>query len=174
VCTSRESFNASLKGTKKRHPSLPGVRRADSAILRAAQPYRYAERNRAFHSLVILANLNNLDKHRTLQPVYFLPERFEWSVIERRDCEITETLLRARRRILQVGAELGRLPARKTGPEPYVKLEHQLATLPALNERLALGEWLTKVRGFVGGLLVRFAQPPEREFLVLELPTHFV
>jgi hypothetical protein len=124
--------------------------------------------------LVILAKLNNLDKHRTLQPVYFLPESFAWEAIERRDCELNETLVRGKRRILEIGAELGRLPAKKSGPEPYLQMEYQLATLPAVNESVALGEWLTKVNGLIGGMLAVFAQPPQREFLVLGLPTRII
>lgn len=174
ISESREDFDNSFTGTRKRPARLPGVRRADAAILRRAQPYHYAARTRPFHSLVILAKLNNLDKHRTLQPVYFLPERFAWEAVETRDCELRESLMRGRRRILEIGAELGRLPARKTGPQPYLQMEHELTTLPALNERVALGEWLTKVNGLIGGMLAVFAQPPRNEFLVLGLPTRII
>jgi hypothetical protein len=123
---------------------------------------------------VILQKLNNFDKHRTLQPVYFLPEYFAWEPVERRDCEIIETLVRGRRRILEIGAELGRLPARKIGDEPYLQVKYEIAPLPALNERVALGEWLTKVNGLIGGMLAVFAQPPKNEFLVLGLPTRII
>jgi hypothetical protein len=174
LCESREDFNNSLTSTRKKSARLPGIRRADAAIIRRAQPYRYADRNRPFHSLVILQKLNNFDKHRTLQPVYFLPDYFAWEPVEIRDCEVIETIVRARRRILEIGAELGRLPARKIGPEPYLQMEYQIAPLPALNERVALGEWLTKVNGLIGGLLAVFAQPPHNEFRALGLPTRII
>jgi hypothetical protein len=118
--------------------------------------------------------LNNLDKHRTLQPVYFLPERFAWEAIAIRDSEISGTGARGRRQILEIGAELGRLPARKTGPDPYLQMEYEITTLPAVNERVALGEWLAQVKGLIGGMLAVFAQPPQAEFLVMGLPTRIV
>jgi len=73
---------------------------------------------------------------------------------------------RSNRRVLEVGAEVARFPARKMGPNPYLKVEYELATFPVLNERLSLEEWLTKTRSFIASLLLEFAEPPNELFAI--------
>lgn len=63
VAKRREDFNSSLARM------LPGAKRSDIAKVRAMQPYRNG-RKHIRHNFVILAELNNHDKHRSLQPVW--------------------------------------------------------------------------------------------------------
>ena len=106
---------------------------------------------------MILTAFNNVDKHRTLQPVIFLPERVAYEIKETRDCLIRTTPRQARRKVLKVGAELTRFPAKRTGPDPYMDVEYQIAVLPALHETLSLEEWLTQTSKLIGALLVVFS-----------------
>ena len=50
IFDSRESFNACLKPMRKRPAMLPGVRRADAALVRRCQPYLHGKRNRPYHT----------------------------------------------------------------------------------------------------------------------------
>ena len=173
ICEERDGergFNTLLKGTSRRPSMLPGVRRADIALVRMAQPYVRGKTNIPYHALAILAAFNNVDKHRTLQQVVFLPETFNYEIRQTWDCEITRHSPRARRRILEVGAELAYFPARRTGVDPKLKVEYEISAFPALNERLSLEDWLRNVEQAVGALLLRCADPPRAEFDALGLP----
>jgi hypothetical protein len=173
ICDERDGprgFNTLLQATKRRASVLPGVRRADIALVRKAQPYVRGHTNVPYHALWILASLNNVDKHRTLQPVFFLPETLNYEVRYTRDCELTRIARRARRRILQVGAEIAYFPVRRTGPNPEVHVEYEIAAFPALNERLSLENWLDNVRLVVGGILIELAEPPQAQLTALGLP----
>jgi hypothetical protein len=120
--------------------------------------------------LNILAALNNADKHRSIQPVHFLPSLMGYEIKEARDCVVTRTPTRARRYILEVGAELARFPVRRTGPNPYLDVKYELATFPAINERISFENWLDQIMRVIGGLLLRFAPSPKDELAKLGLP----
>jgi len=139
-------------------------------VIRACQPFHYGKSKRPYHTLSILAKFNNLDKHQSIQPVLFLPERLHYKITDHADCEITQTALKARRRVLEIGAELARFPARRTGPDPRLKVEYELVVLPAVNETLALSEWLTKLHQLIASVLATFSPPPRAEFEHLGLP----
>jgi hypothetical protein len=154
VCETRDDFQACLIDRRKRYARLPGITSRDRTVVRNAQPYKHGNTKRPYHSLVILTAFNNVDKHRTLQPVIFLPERVAYEVTDHRDCLIREMPRQARRKVLKVGAELTRFPAKRIGPDPYMDVEYQLATLPALHETLSLEEWLTQTSKLIGALLI--------------------
>ncbi|MGH2934891.1 MAG: hypothetical protein ACRDL2_10330 [Gaiellaceae bacterium] len=172
ICDERDGptgFNTLLRGTKRKPPVLPGVRRADRALVRTAQPYVHGHTNVPYHALWILAAFNNVDKHRTLQPVHFLPERFDYEIRDARDCEVTRKQRRTRRRILQIDAELAYFPVRRTGPNPELQVEYEIAAFPALSEHLSLEDWLNNVGAVVGSVLGKISDPP-RELAALGLP----
>ena len=153
VCDERVDFENSLIDRGNRYARLPGIKARDRAVVRKAQPYRHGKTKRPYHSLLILTTFNNVDKHRTLQPVIFLPERLAYEVTDHGDCLIRHMPSQARRKVLQVGAELTRFPVKRIGPDPYMKVEYQLATVPALHETLSLEEWLTQTSKLIGAFL---------------------
>ncbi|HLF68557.1 MAG TPA: hypothetical protein VI503_04375, partial [Gaiellaceae bacterium] len=53
---------------------------------------------------------------------------------------------------------------RKTGPNPYMKMQPHLTVHPAVTPRVSVREWLTQTRSFVYQLLRDFAEPPRRTF----------
>jgi hypothetical protein len=140
--------------------NLPGVRRADLAILRRYQPYCRGPSKARFQCLTILAWMNNIDKHRDLQPVHSLPTGGTSKVLQMSDCERTTRTTRARSYPLQDGAEVCTIPVRKTGPNPELDVEVQLTTQPSLDNRVPVGVWLTNTFVWINSLLADFAQPP--------------
>lgn len=100
IAKRREDFNSSLAGM------LPGVGRSDIAKVRATQPYHNG-RKRIRHNFVILAELNNLDKHRSFQPVWDHTVLLGLRVTKSRDASNIRVrpLIRGPRE-LRVGAEL--------------------------------------------------------------------
>lgn len=158
ICDSRGEFNKSI-GQK-----LPGAKRADIAIVRRHQPYIAGQRKLPWHVLVTLRSLSNEGKHRQIQPVWSLPD----SAVQRiacHDCELTSGRgRRARRHILDVGAEVSRVYVRKTGPDPKIDVQGKVTTKPALHERLWLEDWLNNTTAFVTSLLFEFSDPPPELF----------
>lgn len=160
ISDTRGDFNDSLR------QRLPGVRRADIAIVRRHQPYITGNRKARWHCLATLRELSNDDKHRQIQPVWSVPESATHRVTCH-DCELTmngNRNKRARRRVIQVGAELSRIYVRKTGPNPEIDVEGNLLTKPAINEHLWLEDWLNTTSHFVDRLLTEFSTPPQELF----------
>lgn len=174
VTYGRDEFKSALFASRKRHARLPGVRRADIALVRAAQPYRYGKRNIPFHAISILSDFNNTDKHRFIQPILWLPDRVNYEIADNRDCVITSTPTQAPRRVLEVGAEIAYFRARKTGQNPYLDVKYEMVALPAVHKRLSVEEWLAATQMLIAGLLATVSKPPQREFAVLGLPTKFI
>ena len=143
---------------------LPGISRADIAIVRRYQPYVAGKRRVGWHSFALLQGLSDNDKHRTVQPVWLLPTGATHRVLSRRDCDITRMPARSRTVPLDVHAELTRVYVRRAGPNPDVDMESQVEANPALNERITVWEWLTKIGGWTSRLLREFSEPPETIF----------
>jgi hypothetical protein len=141
---------------------LPGVRRADLAIVRWAQPYKAGKRNAARHPLTPLAKLARLDKHRTVQPIWVLPLGSRYEVKRARDCVITRIPRYGQIQRLEKGAEIARIYVRRTGAEPSLEMKGGGITVePFVDEFVMLGDWITKTSQFIAVLLKRFADPPE-------------
>jgi hypothetical protein len=96
----KNGFNGSLSR------NLPGVRRADIAKVRRGQPYRYGARNRARHALTFLADINNGDKHRTIQPIWAQPTKVGMEITHIEDCEQSSPTNRLKPHLLEVGKEI--------------------------------------------------------------------
>jgi hypothetical protein len=168
ICNDRDFFNSRLRDSSKSPSSLPGIRVADRAVIRKTQPYKRGKTNIPYHSLAVLSAFNNTDKHRALQPVLFLPKTLWYKIADHRDCSITRTPRQARRRVVEVGAELAFFPARRLGPDPYLHVKYQLTTLPAIHERLSLDSWLTETSRYIGAILVRLGGMREAARPMLE------
>jgi hypothetical protein len=154
VAKSRQQFNRSLARR------LPGVGRSDVSKVRAEQPYHH--KGRAFrHNLVILVELNNRDKHRSIEPVWVHTTRLEVTITDRRDC----VNLRARSltpgQPLEVGAELAFIRVRKTGPEPHLDVRTRSKGPPSIKPRVGLIDWVTQTGAQIGLLLNRFSAVPD-------------
>jgi hypothetical protein len=166
IAGSRKRFNRELP--KK----LPGVRRADIAVVRRYQPYHYGRRGRWFASL-ILADLNTDDKHRTVQPIWAIPVACDIQITDARRCVVRERERAAKRQVLKVGAELGFVHARKLRPNPEIDVIPHLAAEPMLEGRLYLREWLKLSVRWVHRLLSEFSEPPQ-EITRLGIDTEIV
>lgn len=156
ITTERGAFNASLKG---RRPKLPGVRRADVAIVRRYQPYRHGKRNRERHVLYVLDHLSRLDKHRTIQPVVGTPDSAHYSLKAAYDCDVIRIRRSSRREPVQEGTEIGVFYVRKTGPNPKIEVDGDLPLYPAVNATLRLETWLDRTMRTTFQILNQFAPP---------------
>jgi hypothetical protein len=143
--------------------NLPGVKLADSTLIRRYQPYASGKRNLARHAFTPLAKLTSDDKHRTVQPVLMSPTGVRWEVLEIKDCTITRVPGRPAQP-LEVGAEIHRIYVKKSGPNPQLKMNAHAILAPALDERLWLRDYLTEAVSFAGRMLREFAEPPEELF----------
>jgi hypothetical protein len=163
VSQHRGAFNAELRlpATPNSRPRLPGVRRADSAKVRRRQPYHYSLGNRPKHALVLLADINNGDKHRTIQPIWVQPVGLDITVTDAKDCVVSEPSFGRTGQAIEVGAELAFMGARRTGAEPQINVQLGVAVEPSLGERLAVKEWLVRCGIMISQLLLEFSdQPP--------------
>lgn len=155
VIPSRTWFNKSLARL------LPGVRRADIAVVRRYQPYHERESRRPRHALAVLHSLSNDDKHRSVQPAQAAPQAATYDIKNVRDCLVTRVAESfVVRETLQVGTQLAPIYVRKTGPQPDVEVHGHLSVQPALQQGVILDEWLGAMRRLVSELLGELGDPP--------------
>ncbi|MEA3075295.1 MAG: hypothetical protein QOF60_203 [Actinomycetota bacterium] len=112
---------------------FPGARVADIARFRRYQPYLSGTRKAPFHAFAILADLCNHDKHRAVQPVAPWVTNSGYHVTHARDCVPSPP----RRRVgvakeLHLGAEVGFVRVRLTGPQPELEVQSDLIVQPAV------------------------------------------
>lgn len=151
----RNDFNSAVKKT------LPGVRRADIKFVRIVQPYHHAPSKQRRHCLALLRDLSNGDKHRTIQPMWALPEGATFAAGQSQDCIVRGLAKRAKRLPLEAHHELGILYVKKTGPDPDVELHGRVAVEPAVHPSVRLHAWLTQTAEYIHGLLRSFNEPPD-------------
>jgi hypothetical protein len=91
ISPSPPHFNAEIRRppTRTRRLKLPGIRPGDAAKIRRRQPYHHSPRRRGVHFLTVLAALNNVDKHRTIQPVWVYPTRVRVQIDHTEDCVVS-------------------------------------------------------------------------------------
>jgi hypothetical protein len=160
ITSKREIFNACLKGDRAK---LPGVRRADVAIVRRYQPYKAGKSRVDRHVFTVLDALANADKHRSIQPVVAMPRRLAFGEMTFFDC-IPRQWTSSRRWVASAedeSAELGRFYVKKDGPEPRVDMQPHFSLVPAINEFLTVGEFLEKTLTAISSVLREFSEPPE-------------
>jgi hypothetical protein len=166
IADERTEFNGSLKR------KLPGVRRADAAIVRRYQPYKTAKRYRDRHLFRVLEKLSNADKHRVIQPIQAIPERAGFHVIEVTDCVITRLQPRVRRAAFKPGTELVRFYVRKTGPDPDIDVQPHFIIDSTVDERFTFEEWGYGTMRYTAQLLSEFAEPPQGVRTLLSATRH--
>ncbi len=129
------------------------------ALFEWAQPYK-----RGNKLLLILQNLNNVDKHRLI-PILaatasFQSIRFPAEVFQRTD-EPAKIIVPENQRI-EDRAELIRIPLPESMPEENVNVDVQLrfdmvfGDIPTIAKGLNVGETLTKIRDEVNSILSHF------------------
>lgn len=157
----RTEFNGELSSR------LPGASRADIAVVRAHQPYLAGKRAASFHPLSLLADVNNRDKHRTVQPIWDIPESASYKVSDARDCEIAKLGSYVTMAPLKVNTEVAFIRVRKTGPNPHIDVEPLAIAQPGLESGVWLRDWLDLTKAAVFSVLLAFAYPP---YELRELP----
>lgn len=143
--------------------NLPGVTGADLARIRRHQPYKRGKRRIDGDPLILLARLVNDNKHRTVQPVVLLPVAAAYEITQARDC-VPGGLRRPKGLPrLEVGAELSRIAARKTGPNPHleVKLHPTLDIGIYRIPPVTVGTWLNDTLRVTAAILEQFSSPPQ-------------
>jgi hypothetical protein len=156
---------------KSSNRNLPGVRRADLALVRAYQPYRHGRR-RNIHGLAILSALDNLDKHRTIQPLLTWPMGGLVEVRNWHHCEPTNPdSVVGKGGPLGVGAELFCIRVRKTGPDPKLDVYPRIAVEIAVYERILWQQWVNGIVGDIATLLHHLSDLPPDLFTRLGLTT---
>ncbi len=150
---------------------LPGVRRADLAKIRACQPYLKGKRNLSRHVVWVVGELSRLDKHRTIQPIYAIPDRAGYDIGEQTDCIYRRMRRRSARRVLKPGTELTRLYVKRTGPEPFIDVQPHFSMDPAVYDpRLTLQQFLVQTIRAVSEILRLFAPQPESAKRIISTP----
>jgi hypothetical protein len=142
---------------------LPGVRRSDIAIVRKHQPY-HKHTAKGLHSLMILSSVNNDNKHRSVQPVWNVPEFTSIEITNQHDCVFSDRRSHAKRLPLKVGTELVLIPVRKTGPNPTIEVNPDVLVRPILDQNVWLHDWLRTATLFLFMLLAEFSFPPDELF----------
>jgi hypothetical protein len=157
IHASRLEFNAA------RRRKLPGVRRADIAIVRRYQPYHGGNRAES-HLFAILNRLSNDDKHRNVQPALMFPQGATYDIAEAHDCVVTRIPAHfVLREALQVGTKLAPVYVRKTGPNPNIEMSRpQLLVQPILQQGggVRLEDWVKETRGLTARILRELSDPP--------------
>ncbi len=126
---------------------LPGVGRTDRAVVRAYQPYQAPKRVRHRHVLLVLYELSNHDKHRTVQPVGTAPRAMFYDVRSTSDSLMTRVPGGFRvSEPLKIGTQLAPIYVRKTGPNPDADVHGQLSVEPALQQGVMMGNGWTQHR----------------------------
>jgi hypothetical protein len=150
----REGFNRALDA------KLPGVRRADRAIVRRYQPFTPGESRAERHALTVLRDLSNDDKHRVIQPIVAIPQRIDFPIVEATDCIFRRIGPAGFSGRLEPGAQLARFYVKKTGPKPRIDTRPQFHFVPAIHERLTLADFLQRTTLATRLVLQEFAEAP--------------
>lgn len=163
ISKKRDDFNAALSS------KLPGATRADIARVRRYQPYHYPSRAH-WSALLLLAEINASDKHRTVAPIWAIPMTAEIEVTHEHDCVVPKRENAAKRKALEVDTELALVRARKTGPNPHIEVIPHLTAEPTISDRVLVREWLQIAVWWTQWLLYEFSQaPPEIDRIGIDI-----
>jgi hypothetical protein len=158
ICDERKTFNDSLP------VKLPGVGRTDIARVRRYQPYHRRRGQGRWSALLLLAELNAIDKHRAVQPVWGLPVECEFEITDASDCVLPFTDGHGITAPLEIDAEIGFIRARKGGDDPQIRVKAHLAAEPSFKGRVLLRGWLQESMLTISELLLEFSEPPGELF----------
>jgi hypothetical protein len=139
--------------------ALPGAATADIACVRQVQPFA-EEGDIEYHALRMLNALNNDDKHRVIQPAFFWPKSVRVEMINQQDCWLDDDRETAEGVPLVIGAEIGTLKVRPTGPNPRTEIRYDLVADARLPNQVNVGEWLARSAYSVAKVLTSLQPPP--------------
>jgi hypothetical protein len=140
---------------------LPGARLPDLAIVRRYQPYHVRRRRDVpFQCLSVLADINNRDKHREVQPTLTFPTAGQCEIDHVSDCVVTDRRTRARTQPMQLNTEIRTIRVRKTGPRPLMQARAAFATKVGLSNSTPIIEWADTTTNWIGALLKEFSDAP--------------
>jgi hypothetical protein len=154
ICKDASDFNGVLP------VKLPGVRRTDIAKVRRGQFYQRGIRNRPRHALTLLADINNGDKHWTIQPIWVQLASVGIEVTHMQDCVLSHVSNRLKPQPLEIGAEVTLIHVRKTGPKPHIEVHPHISAQPTVGQRVSIQEWCAQCGIFVFRLLREFSDQP--------------
>ena len=160
----RVAFNKALDS------KLPGVRRADRAIVRRYQPFRPGESRAYRHVFTVLQELSNEDKHRAIQRVVPIASQIQFTKFEAIDWIVRRVTRGGSGGRLEPGSELMRLYVKRTGANPSIEGQPHFTLTPALHELLSLGDFLKRTMNATNLLLREFAEPPPSAVALLGAP----
>jgi hypothetical protein len=163
VCNDRIDFNAQIGIPKKAKTrlKLPAIRRADAAFVRRVQPYHRGPSRRPMDPIVLLGDVNNGDKHRTIQPLWAYPSRIDIEVTHMRNCVLRGPEIWKRRGDpLDKEAEIAFLPGRRLGPDPELEVQLRVGSTPTIGNRISVREWHAKTGFAIFKLLSEFSEQP--------------
>ncbi len=124
ITRSSQAFTTAVTGCEpgRKKPTkpirLPGAESVDVAALRRHQPHNWGRQGMARDPLIILARLNNDDKHRQVQPVPLHPTGGIFQILNLQDAIVTTMPTRARTVPVTLNAEISTIRVRKTGLIP--------------------------------------------------------
>lgn len=151
----REEFDKNLA------IKLPGV--TDTQVLdviRAVQPFNAAEADKPLHSLRVIRDLSDHDKHRTLQPVGLRLQSVKCKVVRKKDLRVKDITAFTPTNVLKVNDKLAMICGNLTGPHPHLQVELEVTGDVALNEALWVKNLVREVKVFVFRILAEFGDPP--------------
>lgn len=135
---------------------LPGVRREDLTIVKRYQPYH---RGQASRLLGVLADLSNVDKHRTLTPILMATTVFDPHTIRVRPGTMRSYVPKlSPGKAVQEGAEILRVYVDRPNAEVDVYVD--LTCEPALESREPVFPTLHSMGVRVAQVLLEFGLPP--------------
>jgi hypothetical protein len=151
-------FDWNTKGVDR----LKGARPEHVELVESFQPYHRRDlygwnwlQPAREDPLWILANLDNIDKHRVLNATPMAVQAVGWTPLEVRDLELGKHWS-ASWELLDDGAELMGISARQTGPNPYVKLDREESVAVSLGYGATMSQTLDAIFDRLGQVFSRF------------------
>lgn len=156
----RNGFNGAVDRKNSQSCMLPGARRADVAKVRRRQPYHRGASVRPRHPFMLLADINNRDKHRTVSPIWTQPTQVGMEITYQQDAVVPARTNRLNPDALDTGTELTLIRARKMGPEPHIEVQPHVTAKPTVGHRVSIDEWAAVCGIAIFGLLREFSDQP--------------
>lgn len=140
---------------------LRGARRSDIAIIRRVQPYRLGKTRVQWHCLTLLKDMARIDKHREIHGLWMGIAGLRIKPLSQNDCVVIDSHAGKSQGLLRLGAEIGFIRARRTGPNPNITVEYEITAEPAFKPQLALRQWMDLTTITISRLLHEFSEPPD-------------
>jgi hypothetical protein len=153
---------------------IPGISPTQKAIVRSHQPQMHPPAAVSTHSLEILWEFSNADKHRAIQPLLMWPTDCTYQITDSRDCDIPGLGRHALAHAIEVDTEIGFIDAVATGPDPQAEVEVSLAAQPLILANVSVIEWLDETRPYIATLLGKFGMAPRDALVSIGVPANLI